>query len=106
VDIGAEAALFLEKEYINGIFIAVRLIYEGNSEDKILRLSKSSWFFAVSWDLPIRMAPTAVPNTEPETSATPTVSLETAVGAGVLQHVPSKKREIVLRLKTYKIQYE
>ncbi len=88
VDIGAEAALFLEKEYINGIFIAVWLIYEGNSEDhKILRLS--SMFIALSWDLPIRMAPTAVPKTEPETSATPTVSLETAVEAGVLQHVPS-----------------
>jgi len=41
VEIGAEAALFPEKEYINGIFIAVWLIYEGNSEDhKILRLSK------------------------------------------------------------------
>jgi hypothetical protein len=52
------------------------------------------------------MAPTAVPNTEPETSATPTVSLETAVEAGVLQHVPSKKREIVPQLKSYKIQYE
>jgi hypothetical protein len=90
VEIGAEAALFPEKEYKNGIFIAVWLIYEGNSEDhKILRLSKSSTFFALSWDLPIRMAPTAVPKTEPETSATPTVSLETAVEAGVLQHVPS-----------------
>ncbi len=41
VDIGAEASLFPEKEYINGIFITVWSIYEGNSEDhKILRLSK------------------------------------------------------------------
>jgi hypothetical protein len=41
VEIAAEASLFPEKEYINGIFIAVWLISEGNSEDhKILRLFK------------------------------------------------------------------
>ncbi len=27
VEIGAEAAIFLEKEYVSGIFVAVRLLF-------------------------------------------------------------------------------
>ncbi len=48
VEIGAEAALFPEKEYINGITVAVYLYYSGRDHPPVLSLY--SFFFVCTAD--------------------------------------------------------